>query len=165
MVDATFSFKKELSIIVVTWILSMITTLALVYVVIPNIFPKAWHEVATFSGAFYDRESESTDSFYIPSDNWRLYWNVDCETPPPEDVEFFFILGYPFWLSETWVIPVGQTFELRRVTLEDFRAPQALDFEWLDSESGTEYITGSGEFIIRVIGANIEWEVTVEAYY
>lgn len=164
MSESTFSFKKAIPIIAVTWILSLVTTLAFVYVV-PIILPPTWHEVATFSGTFQDREGETTDIFYISSDHWRLKWDVECEDPPPEDVEFFFIVGYPLWISETFVMPLGGTFELRRWTLEDFRASKGLGFEWLCSQDGTEYITGSGEFVVRVVGARLEWEIIVEAYY
>ena len=161
MSEVRLQLKKAIPIIVVTWILSLTTTLAFVYIVIPNIFPPTWKEVATLSGTLQERDAEVTDSFSIPSNHWRLHWRVECDDPPSDDVEFFFLVGYSEYAP--WIL--GQTFESRKVTLEDFRAPKALGFEWLTSERGTEYITGSGEFAMRVVGARIEWEIQVEAYY
>ncbi len=152
MSEVRLQLKKAIPIIVVTWILSAITTLALVYIP-PILLPKSWHEVETFSGSFQERVAEDTDSFHISSDHWRIRWHVDREPPPPEEVEFFFIVNL-------------LDFRLRRLTIEDFRAPEGHPVgAWLYSLSGTEYITGSGEFAIRVVGARLEWEIIVEAYY
>jgi len=43
MSGVTIPFKKAIPIVVVTWILSLITTLTLIYFV-PKIFPQTWNE-------------------------------------------------------------------------------------------------------------------------
>jgi len=160
MSEVSIPFKKAIPIIAVTWILSLATTLAFVYLM-PYVFPPTWKEVATLSGTLQERETEVTDSFSIQSNHWRLRWRVECDDPPSDDVEFLFLVRYSEY--EPWTI--GQTFTSRRVTLEDFRAPKALGFEWLTSDRGTEYITGSGEFRVWLVGCSLEWEIIIEAYY
>jgi len=158
MSEAKFQFKKAIPIIAITWILSLATTLAFVYLM-PYVFPPTWHEVATLSGTFQEFDAEY-DSFSIQSNHWRLLWRVECDDPPSDDVHFFFLVRYPDY--EPWVL---STFVSRRVRLEDFRAPKAVESEWLTSISGTEYITGSGEFRVWLNGCSLEWEIIIEAYY
>ncbi len=155
MSESTLTIKKVIPIIGVAWILSLVTTLAFVYFA-PNIIPRTWHEVAKFSGTFQELERETTDSFRISSDQWRIYWSVECKEPPPEDVEFrLFVLGSS----------KRDGFVLRRLTLTDFRGSIGHGVEWLTAEWGTEYITGSGEFSLWLVGARLDWEIIVEAYY
>jgi len=152
MSETTFPFKKAIPIIAVTWILSLITTLAFVYIVIPNIFPPTWHEVAEFSGIFRELDDEDTDSFYISCDHWRIDWNVYSDDPPSEDVEFrLFVLGSSY-SDCVWL------------TLADFPWSKGQEI-WLCAKWGTEYVIGSGEFRLRIVGASLEWDIDVEAYY
>jgi len=162
MSGSTLTFKKAIHIIAVTLIL-LITILAFIYVV-PIILRPTWHDVATFSGTFQGFDTENTDGFHISSDHWRLHWEVRCEEPPPEDVEFVFIV-----IGRDSDLLLG-AFKLRKVWLEDFRgarvqAHKGEGAKWSDHDWGIEYITGSGDFFVRIIGVSVDWEITVEAYY
>ncbi len=156
MFEGMIPLRKSIRTIVVTWILSMVTTLAVVYFA-PRIIPRGWHEVATFSGAFQGFDSELTDIFHIPSDHWKVNWEVDCEVPPPEDVEFRLsgLVGGHWW----------GPFTLRKVWLEDFRRATQQGVEWWGHVSGIEYVTESGDFWLIISGVSVDWEVTVKAYY
>ncbi len=155
--------KRMILIILVTWILSLVTTLAFVYVVIPNILrprPATWHEVTGFSGTFQEFDIEDTDIFYIPSDHWRLHWTVTTGTPPPDDVEFRLFIE----LNSTH----GRYYpSLVWLKSADFQASQHPDDgqDWWGYRDGTEYVTGSGWSSFRLRGARLDWEITVEAYY
>jgi len=137
MSELTSTLKKAVPIIAVTWILSMITTLAVVYFA-PNIFPKTWHEVARFEGT----TAEETPDFYVPSINWRIIWSVDMEQYIPEDARIkFYLIGY-------------QSF-LFREFIPKFRY-----------EDGEEYLTGSGSWSIAIVADGLaKWHIIVEAYY
>jgi hypothetical protein len=118
-----------------------------------------WHEVATFSGTFQEFESNNTDSFYISSDRWRIRWaatsnyNISADAPP-ENVEFRLFL------------PIESHYvEVAWLKLADFGGSKAQGVEWFYERDGIKYITGSGEFHLRVLGASLKWEIVVEAYY
>ena len=156
MSESTLAVRKAIRIIAVTWILSMVTTLAVVYVM-PLILRPTWHEVATFSGTFQELDNYSPSEVYISSNNWRLYWEVNGEDPPPEDIEFRLFLfsdnfnSYPS-TQITWL------------TQSDFKRSIGQGL-WLSLRDGTEYITGSGVFSLCLVGAKLSWEIVVEAYY
>jgi hypothetical protein len=152
MSESTSTLKKAIPIIAVTWILSLTTTLVFVYFVIPNIFPPTWHEVTTFSGTFQEFNYSGTESFYVPSDHWRFEWSVECDAPPPTDVEFRLFLGF-LGDSLVWL------------TREDFIGSVGQDIESWNYLRGSEYITGSGAYTFWLVGANLDWKITVEAYY
>jgi hypothetical protein len=156
MSESTLTVRKAIRIIAVTWILSLVTTLAIVYLV-PIVLRPTWHKVAMFSGTFEGFDSERTDDFHIPSDHWKVHWEVDCEVPPPEDVEFRLsgLVGGHWWGG----------FRLRKVWLEDFRRATQQGVEWWGHVSGIEYVTESGYFYLIISGVSVDWEVTVEAYY
>lgn len=149
MSEATFPFKKAIPIIVVTWILSLVTTLAIVYVA-PNIFPPTWHEVAKFAGdSLYGYTRETTDVFCIKSNHWRIECSVLADYPPSEDAEFRFYVD-----QEGGGV---RTLTFRRLTPSDF--------EWKNSFIMSEYITGSGSYSIEVVAYYVLWGIIVEAYY
>jgi len=70
MSESTTTIKKAIPFIAVTWILSLVTTLAVVYFA-PNIFPKTWHEVIRFDGHDVDPYHHS---FEVPSMNYKVKW-------------------------------------------------------------------------------------------
>ncbi len=143
--EETIPIKKAIRIIAVTWILSMVTALAIFYF-LPNLFPRTWHEVARFSGT----DTRPTDFFIIPSDNWRISWHVSGN-PLTETTSFW------FWVhNDKTILPV---FDLGTLTEVDFEAA------FFSTPSGVEYITGSGRFQIEVLVENVAWEIIVEAYY
>jgi len=153
--ETKFPSKKAIPIIVVTWILSLATTLAVVYVV-PNILRPTWHEVARFSGTLEELDRDDDNNFYISSNHWRLYWEVNCEEESlPADVEFrLFLWGesnYPL-TQITWL------------TQSDFKRSIGQEY-WSSLRDKTEYITGSGVFDLAIVGARLDWEIIVEAYY
>ena len=51
MSESNLTLRKAIPITAVTWILSLVTTLAVVYV-LPIILRPTWHEITTFSGNF-----------------------------------------------------------------------------------------------------------------
>jgi hypothetical protein len=138
MSEGTSTIKKAIPIIAVTWILSLVTILAVVYFA-PNIFPKTWHEVARFEG--YDVDGY-WESFKVPSMHWRvewISWHTYAFSEVPEDARFFVIVD---------------GFALRELTGDD-------TFEYY----GEDYFTGSGLHWIEVYAKNTEWLIIVEAYY
>jgi len=146
MSELRLQLKKAIPIIVVTWILSSVTTLAVVYFA-PDIF-RTWHKVVTFADEYDVYTREENKAFYVPSKHWKIEWTVLLNAyPPSKDTWFTFYLD-----SEDYV-----TFTQVEVT--------PTDFEWDTGHSGTEYITGSGDFSITVSGEGVLWAITVEAYY
>lgn len=130
----------------------------------------SWQEVARFSGTFQEFESQDTDSFYISSERWRICWAVISDynmstDAPPEDVEFRLLLrdeSYPqlntqpgryYYATVTWL------------KLADFSGSIGQGYEWFYERNGIKHITGSGEFYLLLLGASLEWEIIVEAYY
>lgn len=134
--------------------MSSVTILALVYVVVPSILRPTWHEVTKFSGSFREFDTEDTDSFHISGDHWRLNWIVETDTPPPDDVEFrLFLSSTRYYPSLVWL------------KAADFGGSVGENMQWWGYRDGTEYLTGSGWFSFRLVGARLDWEITVEAYY
>ena len=129
-----------------------------------------WHEVARFSGTFQEFDSENTDRFYISSDRWRIYWIVKSDynssaDAPPEDVEFRLFIyskSNPDPSETHWD---GFYVTVAWLKLADFGGSIGQGYEWFYRKDGTEYIIGSGEFYLRLLGASLEWEIIVEAYY
>jgi hypothetical protein len=130
----------------------------------------SWQEVARFSGTFQEFESQDTDRFYISSDRWRICWGVVSDynmstDAPPEDVEFLLLLrdeSYPqlntppggyYYATVTWL------------KLADFSGSIEQGTERFYVRNGIKHITGSGEFYLRLLGASLDWEIIVEAYY
>ena len=148
MSEGAIPIRKAIPIIVVTWILSLVTTLAIVYYAL-NASPKTWHKVVTFAEEYDVYTREEDKFFHVPSEHWKIEWTVMPNTyPPSEDAWFAFHLD-----SEDYI-----TFTQVAVT--------PTDFEWYPmGHSGTEYITDSGDFSITVSGEGVLWAIKVEAYY
>ena len=145
MSEVPFPFRRVVPIIVVTWILSMVTTLALVYFA-PNIPMRTWHEVVTFEHEFQDHDTEMTDRFHVPSNHWAIRWIADGdELAAPEDISF--------------------TLSLRGGPHHTYLAVTPADFEWRSFWSGFEYITGSGQFAVKLGGKNVHCHIVIVAYY
>ena len=146
MSESTLTIKKAIPIIAVTWILSLVTTLAFVYVV-PIILQPTWHEVAKFTG-----DSTIPDNaFYISSDHWRILWFAS-PNPLTEDTSFW------FWMFKSGDI-YPPYFDLGTLTESDFEK------QFMNQCAGVEYITGAGRFVIDVWADSASWEIIVEAYY
>jgi len=154
MSEGTISIKKAVPIIVLTWILSMVTTLALVYFV-PFILPRSWHGVAMFSGT----SIKAGNRFYVSSDHWRIYWFAKPD-PLNENTSFrFFVFN-----SEEAFAPY---FESDTLTASDFEKQyfSGILLSFNQPPAGFEYITGKGGFFIDVLADSAKWIITVEAYY
>jgi len=147
MSELTSTLKKAIPIIAVTWILSLVATLVVVYFA-PNIFPKTWHEVARFEGGINEEtppfSREETPSFYVPSINWKIIWSVNIEHPMPQDVRIqLYLSGFNTFLY--------QEFRPKSTYL---------------GEVGEYYLTGEGWWSIEVIAYGLEkWYIIVQAYY
>ena len=160
MSEGRFSTKQVITIITVTWILSLFTTLIVVNFV-PTFHTKTWHEVQTFTGDFLFNDEPYAIGFTISGDTWRILWFVEIEElPPPEEV-FFSILGEG---------EGGKLFSMTFAQPDDFRAPAGLwfvdefgDYFW--TQSGVEYITSTGQIYFTVNGAQLSWRIIVEEYY
>jgi len=146
MSEVRLQLKKAIPIIVVTWIISTVTTLALVYIV-PISLPRSWHEVAKFSGT----GTKPDNAFYASSDHWRILWFASPD-PLNEDTSF------RFWMFSSGNI-IPPQFESNTFTASDF------DKQHFNQLAGVEYITGRGRFIIDVLAESASWEIIVEAYY
>ncbi|UCE38729.1 MAG: hypothetical protein JSW00_05735 [Thermoplasmata archaeon] len=135
MSELTLTLKKAIPIIVVTWILSLVTTLAVVYFT-PNIFPKTWHEIERFEG--YDTD-DYENSFDVPSMHWRIRLGLFGDLPSDNG-----------------------SFQL---TVDDFALRKLpWEYIWA-GYLGDNYFTGSGRHWIEVYADNVEWVIIVEAYY
>lgn len=109
--------------------------------------------MARFSGTFQELGHETTDDFHISSDNWRIIWDIDeSESPLPEDFEFRVYV----WSTDFLYAVVGPVVG---VTSADIYPSLGL------IGFGTEFLSGSSEYSLRIWGARLEWEITVEAYY
>lgn len=146
MSEIRLQLKKATPIIVTTWILSMVTTLALVYVE-PILFPRSWHEVAKFSGT----GTKPENPFYASSDHWRILWFASPD-PLTEDTSFW------FWMFKSGNI-FPPHFDSGTFTASDFEK------QFFNQLAGVEYITGTGSFIIDVMAESASWEIIVEVYY
>lgn len=152
--------KKTISIIAVTWILSLVTTLVVINFVSPPIPKKSWHVVEIYSGTFLGSIEEPDFLYFEPTisvDNWRIVWRVYTnQTIPPEDVLFYFIISG----SDS----ATGTYPRNHVTKEDFRSISGASFDKI--ERGVKYFVGSGEDLyLTVLGIKINWSVRVEEYY
>ena len=101
--------------------------------------PKVWKEVTVFTGA----ESQKTDSFYIPTDEWKITWTLKPETQK-----------------------IGQ-FSLKIYRAEDDTLFETVGFRTLDptptsySESFF-YYEGKENFYFDVVANDLEsWKITV----
>ena len=118
-----------------------------------------WHEVVTFSGTFQDLDYETTNSFYIKNDHWRIVWSVDEGEPPlPNDLEFSVYVWTPWEDSSIQGFPA---FWERSVAISSVDIHPRFGL----ISFGTEFFTGSGEYCFRIWGARVNWEITVEEYY
>ena len=149
MSEGRISLKNAVRIIAVTWVLSLITTLAVVYV-LPTIRQPSWHEVVRFADNFVDYRRE-TKFFSVPSDHWRIHWDAMTEIPAPEEAWFRFYVDLESEGRQS------RSFKLRELRTDDF--------EWEPSWSGVEYVTGSGSFSIEVVGKAVLWGIIVESYH
>ena len=99
---------------------------------------KTWHSVITFTG----REDETTSSFTIKGDVWRVKWSVgSCSEHP-----VFSVFVYPMGELVKDVIFWGGSKE---------------------TYSGTQYIyRGGGDYYFKIDAANLySWKLEVEDYY
>lgn len=113
----------------------------------PAATEKAWYEVQAFSGII----DETTNVFYVPGENWRIFWGVE-----PYDPEYA-VFGF-------YVYPEGETEDFvctRAVTPPDFEMGLG---EFWTSRAGFEYLTGTGRFYIEVISSD-PWYIIVESYH
>ena len=99
---------------------------------------KTWHSVITFTG----REDETTSSFTMKGDVWRVKWSVgSCSEHP-----VFSVFVYPMGELVKDVIFWGGSKE---------------------TYSGTQYIyRGGGDYYFKIDAANLySWKLEVEDYY
>jgi len=145
MSESTFPLKKVIPIIVVTWLLSLVTTLAIVYIT-PNIPPRTWHEIATFYSQDYEKGPINIfEEFSHPSSNlWRIRWGMTADS---EDASFGFLV---FHIS---VDPVSS------------RPVCQLGLDGVEDASAVEYFTGTGSFTLHVFFNACTWSLGIEAYY
>jgi hypothetical protein len=104
----------------------------------PTPEPKTWHSVITFTGI----EDETTSSFTIRGDVWRVKWSVgSCSECP---------------IFSVFVYPMGELVK-------------DVNFWGCSKETsrGTQYIyRGSGDYYFKIVAANLySWELEVEDYY
>jgi hypothetical protein len=156
----------------------LISCVIMVFIVVGVVFATvfwkpvkpSWEEVARFSGTFQEFESKDTDSFYISSDRWRICWVVISDynmstDAPPEDVEFRLFLRGDFY-HDFKATPHSDLYgTVAWLKLADFGGSIGQGYEWFYERHGVKYITGSGEFHLLLLGASLEWEIIVEAYY
>jgi len=144
MSEGSIPTKKLITIIVITWSLSLVTTLLVVSYSTP-FSTRTWHEVTSFSG----NDTQPTDFFSISSESWRIRWQV-IGMPLSETTSFW------FWVhDEKTIIPC---FDSGTFTASDFQNA------WFSTPTGIEYITGSGRFQIEVFVENAEWQFFIEQY-
>ena len=149
MSEVSYPFRKAIPIIIVTWILSMVTSLALVYYA-PNILPRTWHRIEKLQITFEDFR-ETTNVVNVPSNRWRIGWEVGItrmDDLPESEVNSFTI-----YLDSNDT----STYALDRVT--------PADFEWRYVWNGFKETTGSGQFYIIVAGEHVRCNIIIEAYY
>ena len=135
MSESTFPLKKVIPIIVVTWILSLVTTLAVVYFA-PNIF-RTWYEMERFEG-------NDTDDYWNTFDVPSMHWRIRCG-----------VFG----------LPIGSRDSRFHLTVDDFTLRELTWEYVGYGYSGENYFTGSGLHYIEVYADNVEWVIIVEAYY
>ena len=150
MSESVNSVGISRNMFIVGIVVSILASSLISAVVIPNLIPKGWHEIASFAEEYVDYRRE-TEFFNVPSDHWRIHWTVMTDYPAPEKAWFRFYVelddeGYHPWSC----------------VLRELRTD---DFNWTTSWSGVEYVTGSGRFSIEVVGNAVLWGITVESYH
>jgi hypothetical protein len=146
MSESALTLKKVIPIIIVTWLLSSVTTLAIVYFS-PNIFPKTWHVIETFEG--WDTDKLKTQLYRNWTDVPSMHWRIGLSVKP-----------YNWTLSDP---NEDAKFQL---TVDDLTLRE-LDWEdiglWYVSK---DYFTGSGRHYIDVYAdGDVEWVINIWAYY
>ena len=153
MSEGSFWNKKTISIIAVTWILSLVTTLVVVNFV-PILRTKSWHFVEGFGDKFQDEGGYQEFEFRISSEHWRVNWGLlfNIKFPLPEDA---------FFHASISEAPYGSAIFLH-VTREDLFARGVGNDTTQFAE--IQYLTGSGEMRLRVSGAWVRWSIVIEEY-
>ena len=149
MPEVTYPLRKTIPIIVVTWILSMVTTIAIVYYA-PNFLPRTWHRVEYLSITFEDFR-ETTYVVNVPSNCWRIGWGAGharMDDLPESEIN-----------SLTIYLDSNDTRFHALCTITP------TDFEWRPVWDGSKDITGSGQFYIIVAGEHVRCNIIIEAYY
>ena len=102
---------------------------------------KNWYQTAFFNGT----DGDTTDTFLINGESWRISWSADAENP---SIALFFVFVYP--KGETTI----------------FIEYDGADFSLVNPQNGVEYIAGKGEYYIKVLAEYLEnWQIRVESYY
>ena len=129
-------------------IISVVTT----HLIISNTTIASWHQAVKFSGDSIDGYAyETTDAFYVPGDLWRIH--VDVIAANPDEIAFNPV-EFHFYVFK------------KDVGIVAFKNLEHSIFRWeIPSYSGTEYITGSGNFLMIVESERVLWNLTVEAYH
>jgi len=108
----------------------------------PQISPE-WHRVTAFEGS--GSTSKTTESFYIPSDKWRITFDYRAHPNYPELTMFSFL-----------VYPEGETTQYIELVHKTGQS----------KEDTTYLYKGKGNFYLKIITANTpEWLIIIEAYY
>ena len=108
----------------------------------PQVSPQ-WHRVIIFEGS--GSTTKTTETFYIPSDKWRIIWDYRADPNFPELTMFAFFV-YPEGETAQYVETVYKTGESK--------------------EDATYVYKGKGDYYLKIITANTpEWMIIVEAYY
>ena len=139
MSEKSFSSSKVIQIIVITWILSFVTTIFVVYTA-PTFFQKSWHETYRFSGSF-NEDGDEYPEIFIESDHWRLSETITRkETGGRAKISIF--------KPETKLEPI-------------------MDYERIENTfTRTSLpIHQAGYHLLRVEGNNCDWEIIIEEYY
>ena len=151
------SRAQLIKIVVITWVLSLATTLFVVNF-IPTLPTSRWHLLTYYEGSFEGSLDEPEYVFYEPSiltDVWRITWHVHSdEIPIPEDVLFYFRVGYDTSQIE---------FPRNYVTKEDFRSDRGGFFK--SSADGIEYFFGAGKKYLTIEAIDLDWTLFIEEYY
>jgi len=129
-----------------------ITAIILVAVIalsqMPSLTPKPqpspeWRQIITFQGS--GTTSKTTETFYIPSDKWRIIW--ECRPDPIyPDLTLFGFFVYPEKETRIYVESV---------------------YKMGGGGKDVTYIyKGKGNYYLKIITANTpEWLIIIEAYY
>jgi len=114
----------------------------------PGLTPKPqpspeWRQIITFQGS--GTTSKTTETFYIPSDKWRIIWDYRPHPNFPELTAFSFI-----------VYPEGETAKYVEMVYKIGESKQ----------DATYLYKGTGNYYLKIITANTpEWLIIIEAYY
>ncbi|RCV65528.1 hypothetical protein C5S53_03325 [Methanophagales archaeon] len=104
----------------------------------PTLETKTWHPVIMFSG----REDETTSSFTIRGDVWRVKWRVGSCTE--------------YHSFSVFVYPMGEL-------VQDVKCWSCSK----DTDKGTEYLyRGADDYYFEIVATNLYgWDLEVEDYY